>query len=53
MKNISWNEIQATLAKAHTQLDRAVDKLYRPEPFATDADRVAMLFGLYQSATRN
>ena len=36
------------LAKAHKTLDRAVDKLYRKEPFATDADRVALLFDRYK-----
>lgn len=40
-----------TLARAHKQLDRAVDRLYRKEPFATDADRVAMLFEKYQQVT--
>ena len=35
------------LAKAHTALDRAVDRLYRPEPFETDADRVVLLFERY------
>ena len=38
------------LSKAHKQLDRAVDKLYRKEPFASDAERVAHLFKLYQQA---
>ena len=37
-----------TLAKAHTALDKAVDRLYRKEPFGTDADRVALLFKKYQ-----
>lgn len=37
------------LAKAHKALDKAVDKLYRKEPFTTDADRVAMLFERYRS----
>lgn len=39
------------LAKAHRTLDRAVDRLYRREPFATDADRVAMLFEKYQETS--
>lgn len=39
-----------SLAKAHTQLDRAVDRLYRLKPFVTDAERVALLFELYQNA---
>lgn len=39
------------LAKAHKALDRAVDKLYQKTPFATDADRVALLFQKYQDLT--
>ena len=39
------------LARAHRTLDRAVDKLYSPKPFASDAERVAMLFELYQKAS--
>lgn len=38
------------LAKAHTALDRAVDKLYST-PFTSDIDRVALLFEKYQEAT--
>lgn len=38
----------AELRRAHTALDRAVDRLYRPDPFATDEDRVAHLFELYE-----
>lgn len=41
------------LAKAHKALDRAVDKLYAKTPFTTDAERVAMLFELYQKATQD
>src|SRR3546814_18385977 len=33
------------LRKAHAALDVAVDKLYRPAPFASDRDRVEHLFG--------
>jgi hypothetical protein len=36
------------LAKAHEQLDRAVDRCYRKEPFLTDRQRVEYLFGLYE-----
>lgn len=36
------------LTKAHKTLDRAVDKLYQTKPFATDAERVALLFEKYQ-----
>jgi len=37
------------LARAHQALDRAVDRLYRKTPFATDSDRVALLFERYQA----
>jgi hypothetical protein len=39
----------ANLRKAHTALDLAVDKLYRPAPFASDRDRVEHLFGRYEA----
>jgi hypothetical protein len=39
------------LAKAHEALDRAVDRCYRKEPFATDRLRVEFLFGLYEQLT--
>ncbi|MFZ1361055.1 MAG: DNA methyltransferase [Candidatus Saccharimonadales bacterium] len=39
------------LARAHTQLDKAIDRLYSTKPFASDADRVAMLFEKYQERT--
>jgi hypothetical protein len=39
------------LAKAHKALDKAVDKLYRHDPFKTDPDRVSLLFQKYQEAT--
>lgn len=37
------------LSKAHSTLDKAVDKLYSTKPFAADADRVALLFMKYQA----
>jgi hypothetical protein len=37
------------LRRAHATLDRAVDKLYRPAPFASDRDRVEHLFGRYEA----
>jgi len=37
------------LRKAHAALDTAVDKLYRPTPFASDRDRVEHLFGRYEA----
>jgi len=36
------------LARAHATLDRAVDRCYRPQPFATELTRLEFLFGLYQ-----
>jgi hypothetical protein len=39
----------ADLRKAHTALDTAVDRLYRPAPFASDRDRVEHLFGRYEA----
>ncbi|MDE2302787.1 MAG: hypothetical protein KGK11_09535, partial [Sphingomonadales bacterium] len=38
----------ANLRKAHGALDAAVDRLYRPAPFAGDRERVEHLFGLYE-----
>ncbi|MEP7350883.1 MAG: DNA methyltransferase [Sphingorhabdus sp.] len=37
------------LRKAHAALDAAVDKLFRPAPFASDRDRVEHLFGRYEA----
>ena len=37
----------ADLRAAHTALDRAVDRLYRADPFASNRDRVEHLFGRY------
>lgn len=39
------------LAKAHEQLDRAVDRCYRKEPFTNDRQRVEYLFALYEQLT--
>ncbi len=36
------------LRKAHTTLDRAVDRLYRRGGFASERERVEHLFGLYE-----
>lgn len=46
------NAMPANLTKAHRALDRAVDRLYSPTPFPTDASRVAHLFELYQEKVR-
>ena len=39
------------LAKAHADLDRAVEKCYRSEPFDSDRHRVEFLFSLYEKLT--
>jgi len=39
------------LVKAHQALDKAVDKCYRAQPFASDAKRVEYLFELYEKYT--
>jgi hypothetical protein len=39
------------LARAHADLDRAVKKCYRPEPFDSDRQRVEFLFALYEKLT--
>ena len=36
------------LRRAHQKLDRAVDRLYRRAPFATERERVEHLFALYE-----
>jgi restriction-modification enzyme MmeI-like protein len=39
------------LRKAHRDLDEAVDRLYRREPFQSDRERVEHLFKLYENLT--
>jgi len=39
------------LAKAHADLDRAVDRCYRKESFPNDRARVEHLFALYEKLT--
>jgi hypothetical protein len=36
------------LAKAHAELDKAVERCYRKEPFTSDRQRVEYLFALYE-----
>jgi len=43
--------MSAPLLKAHQQLDRAVDRCYRPEPFPSDRHRVEYLFARYEQLT--
>lgn len=38
----------ANLAKAHAELDKAVDACYRAKAFANDRERVEFLFALYE-----
>jgi hypothetical protein len=42
----------AVLTKAHHALDKAVESAYRAKPFASDSERVAYLFGLYEELTK-
>lgn len=39
------------LVKAHNDLDKAVDLCYRPQPFASEAHRMELLFELYEKYT--
>ena len=39
------------LVKAHTALDKAVDRCYRPQSFPNEAGRVAFLFKRYEALT--
>ena len=41
----------ANLTKAHTKLDRAVDRCYRSQRFPNERNRVEYLFKLYQKLT--
>ena len=45
------NTMPANLAKAHADLDRAVDKAYGKTDFPREVDRVEFLFGLYERLT--
>jgi hypothetical protein len=45
------NLIPIDLRKAHRELDDAVDRLYRKEPFISDRERVEHLFVLYEKLT--
>jgi hypothetical protein len=39
------------LVKAHQNLDRAVEKCYRVQPFHSDEERITFLFALYEKYT--
>ena len=40
------------LRDAHHQLDLAVERIYRPEPFTSDEERLEHLFKLYAKMTK-
>lgn len=40
------------LREAHHQLDIAVERIYRPEPFTSDEERLEHLFKLYAKMTK-
>jgi hypothetical protein len=40
-----------SLVKAHNELDKAVDLVYRPQSFISDANRMEFLFELYEKYT--
>lgn len=42
----------ADLVKAHQDLDKFVDTCYRPQPFATEMQRIEFLFDLYKQYTQ-
>jgi hypothetical protein len=39
------------LAQTHAELDRAVDRCYRAQPFTNERQRVEFLFALYEKLT--
>lgn len=41
------------LREAHHQLDLVVERIYRPEPFTSDEERLEHLFKLYAKMTKN
>ncbi|MCX6908279.1 MAG: class I SAM-dependent DNA methyltransferase, partial [Verrucomicrobia bacterium] len=45
------NTMPPELVRAHSELDRAVEKCYRPAPFQSDRERVEHLFRLYEQLT--
>ena len=45
------NTMPRDLLRAHTELDRAVERCYRAEPFHSDRERVEHLFRLYEQLT--
>jgi hypothetical protein len=45
------NTMPRDLVRAHAELDRAVERCYRAEPFHSDRERVEHLFRLYEQLT--
>ena len=45
------NTMPRELVRAHAELDRAVERCYRAEPFRSDRERVEHLFRLYEQLT--
>ena len=45
------NTMPPKLLKAHQELDKAVDKCYGKKGFATEAERLEFLFGMYKELT--
>lgn len=46
------DEMPPVLRSAHRDVDDAVDALYQPKPFDSDAARLKFLFEMYEAATR-
>lgn len=45
------NAMPAALWQAHDDLDRAVDRCYRAQPFTSERQRLEFLFALYEQLT--
>lgn len=45
------NSMPPALVRAHAELDRAVERCYREQPFHSDRERVEHLFRLYEQLT--
>lgn len=50
-QTIAWLYNPETMPKgleqAHAELDEVVDRIYRPQPFRSNTERLEMLFRLY------
>ena len=44
------DKMPAALRGAHQELDEIVDRIYRARPFGSDAERLALLFEMYDQA---